>query len=126
MATSQASSRLADEVDPIETGESGPRTPGKPAKADPIKFGAHNVEEAFERSIVDCYPETTKIGWLEYDTVTAIKELDPISWDCARSDWESNEESEGQIFSTDGGSTYYWTHEVETYLDENESEEDCA
>jgi hypothetical protein len=85
-----------------------------------------NVEEAFEQLMVDCYPETTKIGWLEYDTVTAIKELDPVSWRCALSDWESNEESEGQIFSLDGGCTYYWTHDIESYLDENESEEESA
>ena len=86
-----------------------------------------NVEDAFEQSVRDCYPETTQIGWLEaYDTVSAIKELDPVSWRCACSEWESFEEGEGTIISFDGGSTYYWTHEVETYLDENESEDDCA
>jgi hypothetical protein len=85
-----------------------------------------NVEEAFEQSMVDCYPETTKIGWLEYDTVSTLKELDPVSWRCAQSDWESSEESDGQIVSFDGGVTYYWTQEVESYLDENESDEDCA
>lgn len=84
------------------------------------------VEEAFEQCMSDCYPETTKIGWLEYDTVTALKELDPISWACALSEWESSEEDDGQIFSVDGGTTYYWTHEVESYLDENLSDEDCA
>jgi hypothetical protein len=85
-----------------------------------------NVDEAFEQSIQDCYPETTKIGWLEYDTVSALKELDPVSWRCAQSEWEIFEESEGNIFSFDGGCTYFWTHDVETYLDENESNEDCA
>jgi hypothetical protein len=85
-----------------------------------------DAEEAFEQSIADCYSETTKIGWLEYDTITAIKELDPVSWRCALSEWQCNEEDSGQIFSADGGSTYYWTHDVERYLDENESDEDCA
>jgi hypothetical protein len=85
-----------------------------------------NAEEAFEQSMQDCYPETTKIGWLEYDTVSAIKELDPVSWRCALSEWECNEEDDGQIFSVDGGSTYYWTYEVEKYLDENESSEESA
>jgi hypothetical protein len=85
-----------------------------------------NIEESFAQTVADSYPETTKIGWLEYDTVTALRELDPVSWRCAQSEWESFEESEGTIISFDGGSSYYWTHEVEAYLDENESEEQSA
>jgi hypothetical protein len=81
-----------------------------------------NVEEAFEQSMRECYPETTQVGWLEVDTVDVLKEMDPVSWRCARSDWESSKESDGQIISC----TYYRTDEVESYLDENESEEDCA
>jgi hypothetical protein len=67
-----------------------------------------NVEEAFEESIRESYPETTKIGWLEMDTVDVLKEVDSISWRCARGDWESFEESDERIFSLDGGCTYYW------------------
>ena len=44
-----------------------------------------DTDERFENSIRDCYPETTKIGWIEYDTVSALKELDPILWDLAKS-----------------------------------------
>jgi hypothetical protein len=44
-----------------------------------------NLSEAFEQSLTDCYPETVKIGWIEYDTVSAVKELDPVSWDLAHS-----------------------------------------
>ena len=72
---------------------------------------------AFEESIRDCYPVTTKVGWLELDTVTVMKEMDPISWSIAQSEWESQEADEGNIMSFDNGSTYYWTHEVETLLD---------
>ncbi len=68
---------------------------------------AVDLEEAFEQSIHGCYPETTKVAWCEFDTVTILKEQDPISWRCALSEYESNEESEGNIISFDGGSTYY-------------------
>ena len=30
-----------------------------------------NTTECFEESIRECYPETTMIGWMECDTVTA-------------------------------------------------------
>jgi len=43
--------------------------------------------EAFEQSVAECYPETVKIGWIEHDTVSAIKDLDPISWDIAHGEW---------------------------------------
>mgnify|MGYP000146049346 FL=1 len=72
-----------------------------------------NIEESFEEMIRECYPETTKVGWMEFDTVTLMKEQDPISWRCALAEHESNEESEGLIVSFDGGVTYYRTDEVE-------------
>jgi hypothetical protein len=75
-----------------------------------------NTEEAFEQSIADCYSETTKVGWLELDTVSVIKEMDPVSWRCAYSEWESQETDEGNIVSFDNGSTYYWLHDVEALL----------
>lgn len=42
-----------------------------------------NLEESFEQSIRDCYSETTKVAWCEFDTITLLKEQDPISWRCA-------------------------------------------
>jgi hypothetical protein len=56
-----------------------------------------NLEEAFEQSIRDCYPETTQAGWMEFDTVDLMKSQDPISWRCALSEYESNEEADGNI-----------------------------
>lgn len=76
-----------------------------------------DVDEVFEESIRGCYPETTQVGWMELDTVQIMKELDPISWNVAQSDWISSEESEGQITTFDNGSTYYATREVQAYLD---------
>ena len=76
----------------------------------------------FEESIRDCYPETTKVGWLELDTESVMKEMDPISWHIAQSEWESQEADEGNIMRFDNGTTYYWLHEVETFLDASEIE----
>lgn len=72
-----------------------------------------DVEKAFEESIRECYSETTKVGWMEFDTIALMIENDPISWRCAVAEFESSEESEGLIISLDGGSNYYRTEEVE-------------
>lgn len=80
-----------------------------------------NLEEAFEQSIRDCYPETTKVAWREFDTVTLLKENDPISWRCALSEYESNEESEGTIITFDGGSNYYLTNDIENLVNDSKN-----
>lgn len=74
---------------------------------------AVNLEESFEESVRQCYPEETKVGWMTFDTVTLMKEQDPIGWRCALADYESQEESEGNIISFDGGSTYFSQSDVE-------------
>ncbi len=85
-----------------------------------------NEEEAFEESVRGCYEETVKIGWIEYDTVSALKELDPVSWQLAQSEHIDNELSEGNIMTFDNGSTYYTASDVENFLDENEESEERA
>lgn len=77
-----------------------------------------NLGEAFEQYVSECYPETTKVGWCEFDTVTLLKEQDPISWSCAQSEWESQEAEAGTIVSFDNGSTYYQSTDVENLLEE--------
>lgn len=71
-----------------------------------------NLEEAFEESVRDCYPEETTAGWMTFDTLTLMKEQDPISWRCALAEYESQEESEENIISFDNGTTYYTTGDV--------------
>jgi len=75
-----------------------------------------DIEEAFEQSIRECYPEEVQVGWLNLDTVSVIKEMDPISWDCAVSEWRSQEESEGTIVSVDGSANYYRVTDIEELL----------
>ncbi len=74
--------------------------------------------EAFEQSVVECFPETVKIGWIEYDTVSALKELDPISWDIAHGEWLDSEISDGNIITFDNGSSHYWVSEIEQLIEE--------
>lgn len=75
-----------------------------------------NLEEEFEESVRQCYPETTKVAWMEFDTATLAKEMDPVAWRCALVDYESQEESEGNIISFDGGSQYYRCQDIEDLL----------
>jgi hypothetical protein len=72
-----------------------------------------DLEEAFEESVRQCYAETTKVGWMEFDTVSLMKDQDIVSWNCAQSEWESQEADDGNIISFDNGSTYYWPCDLE-------------
>lgn len=77
---------------------------------------AVDLEVEFEESVRQCYPEETQVGWMTFDTVILMKENDPVSWQCALSEYESQEESEGNIISFDGGSTYYQSSEIEQLI----------
>lgn len=68
-----------------------------------LKFESVDIEERFEDFLREVYPENTQIGWLKYDTVLAIKELDHVAWDLAKSEWLDSEESEEILVSFDNG-----------------------
>ncbi len=76
-----------------------------------------NSNEAFEESVRSYYPEAVQVGWMTLDAVEVMKDQDPISWKIARDEWESQEEEDGSIISFDNGSTYYWAHELEAFLE---------
>jgi hypothetical protein len=80
-----------------------------------------DIDEEFEESIRQCYPETVTVGWLTLDTVSTIRDSDPVSWRCARGEWIDSEEKDDLVISFDGGSTYHRTSDVEEYLDQEES-----
>jgi hypothetical protein len=73
-------------------------------------------DEEFEEFVRQCYPETTKIGWMELDTASVMKDQDPVSWRCAQSEWESQEADDGMIITFDNGSTYYRRDHIEELL----------
>lgn len=76
-----------------------------------------DLEEMFEESVRQIYPETTKVGWMEFDTVTLMKENDPVGWRSALADYESEEASEGTILSFDNGSIYYSSQSIENLIE---------
>lgn len=78
---------------------------------------AVDTAEAFEDTIRSCYPETVQVGWMNLDTVSVMKDQDPISWRIAQDEWESQEAEDGTIMSFDNGSSYYWTSDIETLLE---------
>lgn len=76
-----------------------------------------DLEDAFEQSVRECYPEETIVGWMKFDTCDLMKSQDPISWRCALSEYESQEAEEGNIVSFDYGETYYFSHEIESLIE---------
>ena len=78
-----------------------------------------NLEEMFEDSVRQCYPEETKVGWMTFDTVTLMKEQDPVGWRCALADFESQEVSEGNIASFDGGTSYFSVEEIKSLMEDS-------
>lgn len=80
------------------------------------ELDAVDLEEAFEESVREFYPEETTVGWMTFDTITLMKESDPVGWRCALADHISNEESDGTIISFDNGATYYRTEDVADFV----------
>ncbi|MGE0175079.1 MAG: hypothetical protein AB7T49_19955 [Oligoflexales bacterium] len=77
-----------------------------------------NTLEAFEQSVAEFYPETVKIGWIEYDTVSALKELDPVSWNMAHSEWIDTEICDGNLITYDNGLNHYWVSDLEQFIED--------
>ncbi len=72
-----------------------------------------DVDLEFEEYVYECFPSTIDIGWLrQFDMVTALKELDPLSFEFAKREWLDFEECEDRLISLDGGQNYYRVDEV--------------
>lgn len=76
-----------------------------------------DLELAFEESIRQIYSETTKVGWMEFDTVRLMKENDPVGWRCALAEYESQEDSEGNFISFNNNGFYYSLSDIENLLE---------
>ena len=77
-----------------------------------------DLDTAFDESVSDSYTETVKIGWIEYDVASAIKTLDPVSWDLAKSEWVDNEVSDDALMTFDNGSTFYRVADVKQMIED--------
>ncbi|PIP96632.1 MAG: hypothetical protein COW00_11915 [Bdellovibrio sp. CG12_big_fil_rev_8_21_14_0_65_39_13] len=76
-------------------------------------------EEVFEQMIEDCYEETTQVGFMRLSTVQVMKDQDPIGWDIAKGEYIDGLAEDGQLITFNNGSSYYWIHDVELYIEEN-------
>lgn len=79
-----------------------------------------DMDEAFEEYMAEVYPGTTEVGYLSVDTVTAMKDLDPISWGLAKREWADELVEECEVVSFDNGLTYYRVSDIVDYLDKVE------
>jgi hypothetical protein len=67
-------------------------------------ISGYELRERYEDMLNDCYPPVSICGY-EYDAGRALKEIDPIAFDCGFSDYisseldENLEEVEGEFFS---------------------------
>lgn len=77
-----------------------------------------DLEGAFEDFVREVYPQSVTIGWMTLDAVSVMKEMDPMSWSCAQSEWES-QMSDEDLVSFDNGSTYYWRSDLEGFIEKN-------
>ncbi len=75
-----------------------------------------NTEEVFETMIDECYSEDTKIGWLTVDTVTAIKQLDEISWNLAKDEYIDGLVSDEELITFDEVN-YYSKHDILEFVE---------
>ena len=82
-----------------------------------------DTEEVFEQMIEDCYDETTQVGFMKLSTVEVMKAQDPICWDIAKSEYIDGLAEDDQVITFDNGSNYYWTHDIENFIEENELDE---
>jgi hypothetical protein len=76
------------------------------------------LDVAFEDHVRACYEEEVKVGWMTFDAAYVMKEMDPVSWQLALGEWESNELDKGGFYSPDNGTTIYQAHEVERLVEE--------
>ncbi len=79
-----------------------------------------NVDEEFEESIRQCYPETITVLWMELDAVMVAKDSDPTAWRIAKDEWLDQEVSENLLMEID--SNYYRISDIEEYLDQELNE----
>lgn len=77
-----------------------------------------DLDEAFKSFVLESYPDEITVGWMNLDPVSVMKEMDPVSWSCAQSEWES-QMSDEDLISFNNGSTYYWRSDLEGFIEEH-------
>lgn len=73
------------------------------------------TKEAFEDSVRSCYLGEVQVGWMSFDAVSVMKEMDPVSWNLAMSEW-LDQEMEGENIVLIGG-VYFVFSEIVALLE---------
>ena len=58
----------------------------------------YDLHKLFDEDLDKIYG-TVEVAWLTFDVVTALKELDPITYRCSYVDWISSELRDGGRFT---------------------------
>lgn len=74
-----------------------------------------DTKEAFEDSMRSCYFEEVYVGWMSFDAVSVMKEMDPISWELAMSEWLHQELESDSLYTLEG--KYYFSSDIQMLLD---------
>lgn len=77
-----------------------------------------DIEHAINQIIDDCYGDTVKIGFIEYSTSEAIKELDPVAWKMFEREEVNRLLDEENVISFDEENHIYWASDIETLIEE--------
>ena len=73
-----------------------------------------DLEECFEQMIDDCYGEEVQIGFIKVSVSQAIKKLDPIAWDIAKSEHLDSLIQDEEVIEIEG--SFYWKTDLENLL----------
>ena len=75
-----------------------------------------DTEEVFEDMIDDCYASETKVGWINFDTVTVLKTMDEIAWELAKDEYIDSLVDEEELLTFDE-KNYYWKGDVLNFIE---------
>jgi hypothetical protein len=74
-----------------------------------------DFEESFEQMMDDLYGEEIHIGFIKVSVSSAIKKLDPIAWNIAKSEYLDFLIEDESVIEIAG--RHYWKSELETLLE---------
>ncbi len=74
-----------------------------------------DTEEAFEECVRFCYQEEVRVGWMSFDAVSVMIEMDPVSWGIAKGEWVDLEVEEGNFVEC--GGEYYGVDDFNNLLE---------
>jgi len=75
---------------------------------------AIDTEEIFEQMLDECYGEETQIGFIKVIVSQTIKNLDPIAWEIAKSEYFDSLIQDEEVYEIEG--LYYYKTDLESLL----------